>query len=213
MLRRPVESALAAPVVTELDSSGDIGSQATDPIDDRVIDRLEGGEAVAHLGHVRPGFVGVVVEEHEHPHPAVVLRPGHCGVGAPADIGGIGDHPSIVEARTAALGRSLRCEQPRTPHQAQHPVLASVDLMVSPQPSSHLAVALSGKGAVHDHLADRLGELVVADVGLGARSAPGGLADRTAVIDRGSGRTGDPADGGQGDLHLGAHLGRFCGGI
>ena len=51
-------------------------------VDDRLIDGLEGGEAVADFGHVRPGLGGVVVDAGDHPHPAVAAGPGHGGIGA-----------------------------------------------------------------------------------------------------------------------------------
>ncbi len=42
----------------------------------------------------------------EDPDPAVGLGPGHGGVGAPAQVRGVGDHPSVVGPRTTTpLGR------------------------------------------------------------------------------------------------------------
>jgi hypothetical protein len=45
-------------------------------------------KAVADLGRMGPGLVAVVIEEGEHPDPAVVFGPGHGGVGAPLKLGG-----------------------------------------------------------------------------------------------------------------------------
>ena len=91
----PVERALevvgpilAAPVVAELDAPGDVRAETPEAVDHGVVDGLEGGEAVADLGHVGPGLVGVVVDEDEDPDPAVAPGPGHGGVGAPAYVGG-----------------------------------------------------------------------------------------------------------------------------
>jgi hypothetical protein len=56
---------LTSPVVAELDAPGDVGIQGAETVDDGVVDRLEGGETIAHLGHVRPRLVGMVVEERE----------------------------------------------------------------------------------------------------------------------------------------------------
>ena len=150
----PVERALevvgpvlAAPVVAELDPPGHVGPERPEAVDDGVIDRLEGGEAVAHLGHVGPGLVGVVVEEDEDPDPAVVPGPGHGGVGAPADVRGIGDDPCRRGPGASALGRPLGGEQAGVAHEAQHPVLAHVELVLPPQVGPDLAVALAGEGA------------------------------------------------------------------
>ena len=136
---------LAAPVVSELDPSGDVGSEPPEAVDHGVIDGLEGGEAVAHLGHMGPGLVGVVVDEDEDPDPAVVPRPGHGGVRAPAEVGGIGDDPAVMDPGTAAFGRPLGSEQAGVAHEAQHPVLAHVQLVFSTQVGPHLAVALAGR--------------------------------------------------------------------
>ena len=127
--------------------SGDVGSELPEAVDDGVVDGLEGGEAVAHLGHVGPGLVGVVVDEDEDPDPAVVPGPGHGGVGAPADIGGVGDDPAVVDPGPPALGRPLGSEQAGVAHQAQHPVLAHVELVLTAQVGPDLAVALAGEGA------------------------------------------------------------------
>ena len=155
----------------------------------------------------------MVVDEHEHPHPAVVRRPGHGGIGAPADVGGVRDHPAVVESRAASLGRPLGSEEADPSHEAQHPVLAHTELVLPAQACPDFAVALAGKGTVHDHLADPLGELVVGDLGLRTRAAPRCVHLAPAAIDRGSRCPVEAAHPGEGDPHFGAHLGRFCGGI
>ena len=50
---RPV---LGSPVVSQADSSSDIGFKPTEPIDDGVVDGLERSDPVATLGDVGPGF-------------------------------------------------------------------------------------------------------------------------------------------------------------
>ncbi len=77
----------------------------------------------------------------------------------------------------------------------------------------HLSMSLAGKGALGDHPSDPLGELVVAHQGLRTGPDPERITPAAPVIDRRAGSAGHPADGGQGNLHLGAHRGRFCGGI
>lgn len=49
-------------------------------IDHGVVDGLEDGVAVTHLGHMGPGVGGVVIHAAEHPHPAVGSGPGHGGI-------------------------------------------------------------------------------------------------------------------------------------
>jgi hypothetical protein len=54
--------------VAQRQTTGDVSVEAAPAVDDGVVDRLEGGEAVADLGHVRPGLGGVVVDAGEHPY-------------------------------------------------------------------------------------------------------------------------------------------------
>jgi hypothetical protein len=68
----------------QLQTAGDVRAEAAPAVGDRVVDRLEGGEAVAHLGHMRPGLGGVVVDAGKDPDPAVDSGLGHGGVGVPA---------------------------------------------------------------------------------------------------------------------------------
>jgi hypothetical protein len=96
--------------VSELDPPGDVGTQCAEAVDDGIVDGLKGSEAIAHLGHVGPGLVGVMIEEGEHPYPSVVSGPRHSGVGAPADIGCIGDDGAVVEVGTPAPLHPLGCE-------------------------------------------------------------------------------------------------------
>ena len=174
---------LAAPVVAQLDSSGHVGSEPPEAVDDGVIDGLEGSEAVPHLGHMGPGLVGVVVDQDEDPDPAIGPRPGHGGVRSPAQVGGLGDDLAVMDPGTPALGRPLGSEQAGVAHEAQHPVLAHMELVFSAQTGPYLAVALAGKGALGDHPSDPLGELVVADEGLWTRSDPEGITSASPVID------------------------------
>ena len=74
-------------------------------------------------------------------------------------------------------------------------------------------MSFAGERTVHDDLADQLGELVVGNRCLWTRPHAELLTTAATVIDRGPRSAGDPAHRGQGDIHLGAHLGRFCGGI
>src|SRR5829696_3607202 len=93
---------LGSPVVAQLEAAGDVGLQPTPAVNNGVIDRLEGGEAVPDLGHVGPGLGAVVVDAGEHPHPSIAAGPGHGGVGAPALVGCRGDDRAVVEPRLAA---------------------------------------------------------------------------------------------------------------
>jgi len=108
--------------VADRQPAGNVRLEDAVPVDDGVVDRLQGGEPVPHLGHVRPGLAAVVVDQVEHPHPAVVDGPGHGGVGAPAQVRGVGDDPTIMQARLAPPVRPLRGQQPMLPQQPQHPL-------------------------------------------------------------------------------------------
>ena len=93
-------------------AAGDVGVQPAPAVDDGVIDRLEGGEAVADLGHMRPGLGGVVVHAGKHPHPAVDPGPGHGGVGAPAQVGTLGDDRAVMGPWLAPATDPLGRQQP-----------------------------------------------------------------------------------------------------
>jgi len=71
----------------------------------------------------------------------------------------------------------------------------------------------AGERTVHDDMTDSLRELVVGNRCLWTGADTELLTTPSAVIDGGPRGTGDPTHRGQGDVHLGAHLGRFCGGI
>ena len=159
---RPLEverAVLAAPVVTQLDPSSDVRSELSEAIDDGVVERLERGEAVADLRDMCPRLVGVVVDEHEHPHPAVGSRPRHRRVGAEALVRPVRDHLSVVDPWTVPATLALRGEEALLSHQAEHPVLADDELVLSAQSCPHLSVSLTTKRALFDHLADLLRHL------------------------------------------------------
>jgi hypothetical protein len=104
--------------MAQLQTAGDVWAEPVPTVGDRVVDRLEGGEAVAYFGHVRPGLGGVVVDAGKHPHPPIDPGPGHGGVGAPALVGRLRDDRAVVGSWFAAppdpLGgqQSLLAEQP-----------------------------------------------------------------------------------------------------
>jgi len=79
----------------------------SESFDDGVVDRLERSESVADLRDVSPCLVGVVIDEHEHPHPAVCLGPRHRRVRAEALVRSLGDHPAVVDPGTAPAALSL----------------------------------------------------------------------------------------------------------
>ena len=72
---RPKEvmgTVLGSPVVAQLDSPSDVRSEATESVDNRVIDRLEGSDPVSDLGDMGPGFSRPVIHTGEYPHAPVV---------------------------------------------------------------------------------------------------------------------------------------------
>lgn len=78
---------LAAPVVAHRDPPGHVGAELPEALGDGVVDRLEGREAVSHLGHMGPGLGGVVVHAGEDPTPPVVSGPPQSCVGSQRMLG------------------------------------------------------------------------------------------------------------------------------
>src|SRR4029453_9361951 len=108
--------------------------------------RLEGGEAVAHLGHMCPGLGGVVVDAGKDPDPAADSGPGHGGVGAPARVGCLGDDRAVMGTGFAAAPDPLGRQQALLAQQPQHPFPAHLDLVLAAQPGPDLAVASPANG-------------------------------------------------------------------
>ena len=100
-------------------------------VDDRVVDRLEGGEPVTDLGHVRPGLGGVVIHTRKDPDPAVGTGSGHGGVGAPPQVRPVGDDRAVMRPWLAAAPDPLGSQQPFTPEQPQHPLAADLDAVLA----------------------------------------------------------------------------------
>jgi hypothetical protein len=149
--------------VADLEAAGDVGGEHAVAVDDGVVDRLQGGEPVPDLGHVRPRLSRVVVDQVEHQHPAVFDRPGHGAVGAPPQVGGIGDDLPVVQARLASPGGTLRGKQPVSAQQPQHPLARHVHFVLAAQPGPDLAIPLTGERRVTDHPSDQPDQLVIAD--------------------------------------------------
>ena len=162
----------------QLEAASDVGVQAAPAVNDGVIDRLEGGEPVADLGHMGPGLSGVVVHAGEHPHPAIAAGPGHGGVGAPAHIRRLRDDGAVVGSWFAAAPDPLGRQQPLSAQQPQDPFPAHLDAVLAAEPGADLAGALTSKRRVGEHLADQLHQLGVVDRRHRSRSAwlPTGLA-------------------------------------
>ena len=63
------------PVVAQRQAAGYVGVGAAPAVDDRVVDRLQRGEAVAGLGRVRPRLgAGVVHHPERHTQPSVLVQ-------------------------------------------------------------------------------------------------------------------------------------------
>jgi hypothetical protein len=102
-------SVLGSPVVAQGDLARHVGAQATEAVDDRVINRLQGGKAIAELSHLRPGL-GCVVSTQATPTPN--RRPGsrHRRIRAPAQVGRLGNDPAVMGSGLATSGSfSYRC--------------------------------------------------------------------------------------------------------
>ena len=196
----------------QLQAAGDVGVQPAPAVDDRVVDRLERGEPVADLGHVRPRLRGVVVDAGEHPHPPVRAGPRHRRVGAPPLIGCLGDDRAVMRARPAAATHPLWGQQPVGAQEPQDPFAAHVDAVLTAQPGADLAVALPGERGCEEHLADQLEQVGVAD--RRGRTRPRARVGAGAAgVHTGAGRAEHAADHGHGELVVYGYLGRFAGGI
>ena len=128
----------------QLEPAGDVWAELAPAVGDRVVDRLEGGEAVADLGHMGPGLGGVVVDAGKDPDPAVGAGPGHGGVGAPALVG-CRDDRAVMGTGFAAAPDPLGRQQALLAQQPQHPFPAHLDLVLAAEPGPDLAVALPGE--------------------------------------------------------------------
>jgi hypothetical protein len=106
---------LRPPIVAQLETTGDVGVEAPPAVNDRVIDRLQGGEPVANLGHVRPRLSGVVIHARKYPHPAVSPGPSHGGVGAPAPVRPVRNDRAVMRPWSAPSPASLWGKQPLAP--------------------------------------------------------------------------------------------------
>jgi hypothetical protein len=181
-------------------------------VDDRVVDRLQGGKAVPDLGHLRPRLGGVVVDAGKDPHPAVNPGPGHGRVRAPAQVRPLGDDRAVVGPRLAPTTNPPGCQQPFPPEQVQHPLAADVHAVLATQPSADLALPLPGERRGDQDLADQAQQLLSPIGGTGP-GRPGPATDTAARVNRGAGRIQHPADHGQWQLVGHGYLGRFAGGI
>jgi hypothetical protein len=127
-------------------AAGEVGVQPAPAVDDRVIDRLQGSEAVADLGHMSPGLGGVVIHAGKDPDPAVDSGPGHGGVGAPALVGRRRDDRAVMGVGPTPATDPLGRQQPLPPEQAQHPFAADVHAVLATKPGPDLAIPLAGEG-------------------------------------------------------------------
>jgi hypothetical protein len=69
-----VERYCGPPVMAKLQAAGDVRAELAPTVNDRVIDRLQGGEPVTHPGHEGPRLGGVgstQANTHTHPSPRV----------------------------------------------------------------------------------------------------------------------------------------------
>ena len=97
--------------------------------------------------------------------PAVLHREDPGAVGAPHDVGGLGDDLPLVEVGMAApppIGR----EQVVLPHEPQHPAAAHLDAVPHPEAGPDLAVPLTLKRRGVQVRPDQLQEFGVSEDGL-----------------------------------------------
>jgi hypothetical protein len=191
---------LGSPVVPQRDPPSHVRLECPEAVDDRVVDRLQGGEAVAAGGEVRPGFGGVVVDRGEQPHPAVLGGVGHGGIGAPHHVRRVRHDRAVMRAGFAPPTGALGGEQVMGSHQPQDPLSAHPHPVFSSEPGVDLAVALPGERRVVKHLADQGEQLLVVD-----RTGRAGTSQRDHVVTGVPGAAG--VDGGAGRVEHRAHRG------
>lgn len=68
---------LRSPVMAQRDPAGDVGLELTEPVDEGLVDRLQGSEPGPARGDVGRGLGGVVVDGGEQQHSAVLACGGH----------------------------------------------------------------------------------------------------------------------------------------
>jgi hypothetical protein len=104
-----VGSILAAPVVAELDAPGNIGPELPEAVDDRVVDGLEGSEAVPHLGRKR--HYGSWQFRNSTPIPAFLVAPSPLVgslAGDPHGLGGRCHSPAVLDRPSRIAGTCSR---------------------------------------------------------------------------------------------------------
>jgi hypothetical protein len=82
-----------------------------------------------------------VVDVGEYPHPPVEAGPGHGGVGAPPQVGSVGDDGPVMGPLAAPSPHPLRCQQAGSPHQPQHPFPTDPDPVFATETGPDLAVS------------------------------------------------------------------------
>jgi len=106
-----------------------------------------------------------VLHGDEEPTPAFLHGEDPGAVGAPHDVGGLGDDLPFVEVGMAApppMGR----EEVVLPHEPQNPAAAYLDSVPHPEPGPHLAVSLALKRRSRQVRPDQFQEFGVREGGL-----------------------------------------------
>jgi hypothetical protein len=163
----------AAVIVAQHDAAGGAGGERAGDALDRHAGGLDGGEAVAALGHVPAERLGVPVLDHgEQPHPAVLDGRDLGRVRAPHDVRRIRGDAAVVR-----LGRprplAMRRQQGVLAHEAQHALPGDAEAVEHAQPGPHLAVTLIGPGGTRQVGPDGGEQRLIRDHRLGAAAAAG----------------------------------------
>ena len=106
---------------------------------------LQGRKSGPQFADMPAHALGVpVLHGDEEPTPAFLHGEDLSAVGAPHEVGRLGDDLPLVETGVAAPA-PIGGEEVVLPHEPQHPTAANLDPVPHPQPGPHLAVTLALK--------------------------------------------------------------------
>src|SRR5512135_139381 len=225
LLGEMVGQVLAAVIHAQGQTAGDAGGGGAIKGGQRQGDGLKGGVAVALLADMPANALGIpVFDRGEDPDPAVVHGEHASAVGAPQEVGGVGDDRTLVEIGPrlpTAMGR----QEAVLTHQPEHPLAGDAEALLEAQPGPDLAVAPALERRCRQIGPDGGEQVGVGDRGLRAALARRRLAGlvrprRSAGVERGPGHAPrrthaldavGPAGGRRGRLTHGRDLGRAKG--
>src|SRR5919205_505673 len=135
---------LAAVIVSQSQPSGDLFAVGPEVGADALPQRLQGIEARAATGRMDAHALRREVVHRDEDRGGAFVRPAGGRIGAPHRIGPVRNDGAVVCLGAMGLPDSGGRQQPRFPHQPQHPALAGANLSLA-QPRPYLAVPFTDK--------------------------------------------------------------------